>query len=138
MDVFSQRLRQEYGANVISTSPTVPYFGNSEIPRKLFLECFYDFCNFFFSFTVKLRSDGKIITVNNPSDWPEENLASAEEPVISATIITPKQYMGDVIKLCQVQNWKKKRTRIGSRSGSGAEAEAEVIQMWNLPGQAWF
>jgi len=76
MDVFSQRLRQEYGAAVITTAPTVTY-------------------------KVKLVG-GDLIEVSNPSDWPDAGLITAtEEPVLNITIVCPKEYMGDIVKLCQ-------------------------------------
>eukprot|EP01124_Arcella_intermedia_P022768 TRINITY_DN3469_c0_g1_i1.p1 TRINITY_DN3469_c0_g1~~TRINITY_DN3469_c0_g1_i1.p1 ORF type:complete len:622 (-),score=123.11 TRINITY_DN3469_c0_g1_i1:2-1867(-) len=76
MDVFSQRLRQEYGTSVITTAPTV-------------------------TFRVKVSGDD-FVDVSSPSEWPEAgNIVATEEPVLNATIVTPKQYMGDIVKLVQ-------------------------------------
>lgn len=76
MDVFKQRLEQEYNLSIIATSPTVLY-------------------------KVKL-SNGKQIDVENPSDFPEGvKIEEVLEPFIEATIITPKEYLGGILKLCQ-------------------------------------
>ncbi|KAI5068034.1 hypothetical protein GOP47_0016379 [Adiantum capillus-veneris] len=77
MDVFHQRLEQEYGAQVISTTPTVPYI---------------------FEYT-----DGSKITVQNPamlSSQPGKRQTSAREPIVIATIVTPSEYVGGLITLC--------------------------------------
>lgn len=77
MDVFRQRLEQEYGLSVIVTAPSVLY-------------------------KVKLEHTGKIIDVENPSEMPDPTkIAEILEPIIKATIILPKQYLGAILKLCQ-------------------------------------
>ena len=76
MDVFKQRLEQEYDMQIITTAPTVLY-------------------------KIHLNS-GKTLDVENPSKFPDTTLIDhVEEPIISATIITPKQYLGAIMKLCQ-------------------------------------
>jgi elongation factor 4 len=76
MDVFKQRLEQEYNAEIIATSPTVLY-------------------------RVKL-TNGEEMVIENPSKFPEEvKIDSVLEPMINATIITPKDYLGSILKLCQ-------------------------------------
>jgi len=76
MDVFKQRLEQEYKLSVIITAPSVLY--------KLVL------------------SNGTKIDVENPSDFPDTSkIDTILEPIISATIITPKKYMGNILSLCQ-------------------------------------
>ena len=76
MDVFKQRLEQEYGMNIIATSPSVMY--------KIDL------------------TDGSSLDIENPSKFPDPaKIASIKEPMINATIITPKQYLGGLLKLCQ-------------------------------------
>ncbi|KMZ73234.1 hypothetical protein ZOSMA_150G00370 [Zostera marina] len=77
MDVFHQRLEQEYGAQIISTIPTVPY------------EFEY--------------SDGSKVRVQNPSELsssPSKRVTECWEPSVIATIITPSEYVGAVITLC--------------------------------------
>ncbi|MGB8367415.1 MAG: translation elongation factor 4 [Candidatus Babeliales bacterium] len=76
MDVFKQRLEQEYGLSVIATAPSVLY-------------------------KIKLKN-GDIVTIESPSDFPESNkIEEILEPIINATIIVPKQYLGNMLKLCE-------------------------------------
>ncbi|KAF6155710.1 hypothetical protein GIB67_007147 [Kingdonia uniflora] len=77
MDVFHQRLEQEYGACIISTTPTVPY--------------------------IFEYSDGSKVQVQNPatlSSNPGKRITKCWEPTVTATIIIPSEYVGAVITLC--------------------------------------
>ncbi|KAL8172360.1 hypothetical protein V2J09_024164 [Rumex salicifolius] len=77
MDVFHQRLEQEYGANVISTVPTVPYM---------------------FEY-----SDGSKDQVQNPAQLPSNpktRIIACWEPTVLATIVLPSEYVGPVLTLC--------------------------------------
>lgn len=77
MEVFKQRLEQEYDLTVIATAPSVLY-------------------------QIKMAGTGNIITIENPSDFPERNyIDEILEPMIDATIIVPQQYLGNIIKLCE-------------------------------------
>ncbi len=77
MDVFKQRLEQEYGLSVIATAPSVLY-------------------------RVKEKYTGKILDIESPSDFPDPGkIEEIQEPMINATIITPQKYLGSVISLCQ-------------------------------------
>jgi GTP-binding protein LepA len=77
MDVFKQRLEQEYGLSVIITAPSVLY-------------------------KVKLAYTGEIVDIENPSDFPEpQKIDEVLEPIIDATILLPTKYLGPVIALCQ-------------------------------------
>ena len=77
MEVFKQRLEQEYGLLVIATAPSVLY-------------------------KVTLKKDGKIIDVESPSEFPEPSLIEhIGEPMIDGTIIVPTEYLGNMITLCQ-------------------------------------
>ncbi|OXB63577.1 hypothetical protein ASZ78_014202 [Callipepla squamata] len=84
MEVFNQRLEQEYNTSVILTAPTVPYkavlssaklikeYGNSEI------------------------------TIINPAQFPDKHSVSEYlEPTVLGTIVTPQEYIGKIIVLCQ-------------------------------------
>ncbi|KAH7104046.1 GTP-binding protein lepa [Auriculariales sp. MPI-PUGE-AT-0066] len=78
MDVFRQRLEDEYDANVIITAPTVPY---------------------------KLIFHDRTVMVSNPTDFPETNdprirLEEVQEPMVKASIIVPNDYLGDMMELC--------------------------------------
>lgn len=76
MDVFKQRLEQEYDASIIVTSPTVLY-------------------------RVKL-TNGEEMAIENPSKFPDvTTIEEVYEPVVNATIITPKDYLGNIMTLCQ-------------------------------------
>lgn len=77
MDVFHQRLEQEYGVHVISTVPTVPYI--------------YEY------------SDGSKVEVQNPAllpSNPKKRVTACWEPTVLATIIIPSEYVGSVMTLC--------------------------------------
>ncbi|KAF9558033.1 GTP-binding protein lepa [Agrocybe pediades] len=79
MDVFRQRLEDEYDANVIITAPTVPY---------------------------KIVYADKEVIISNPTDFPDVSDTSnwrvkqIQEPVVKATIIVPEEYFGDMMELC--------------------------------------
>lgn len=76
MDVFKQRLEQEYGVAIITTSPTVLY--------------------------KVLLTNGEEKMIENPADFPEQvKIDKIYEPMVDATIITPKEYLGNLIKLCE-------------------------------------
>ncbi|KAJ3039552.1 Translation factor guf1 mitochondrial [Rhizophlyctis rosea] len=78
MDVFKQRLEEEYDAEVINTSPTVPY-------------------------VVRMRG-GEERVVSNPSEFPEvEEMGRVEafaEPMVLGTLVFPGRFLGGMIKLC--------------------------------------
>ncbi|XP_015200787.1 translation factor Guf1, mitochondrial isoform X1 [Lepisosteus oculatus] len=83
LDVFNQRLEQEYDASVIVTAPTVPY--------KALL-----------SSTKSIKEYGsEDITIVNPSHFPDRSqVLNYFEPVVIGTIITPDDYIGKIITLC--------------------------------------
>ena len=76
LEIVVQRLEREYGINLITTTPGVVY---------------------------KLETtDGKIIDLQNPTNMPEASLIKTiKEPWIVATIITPDEYLGSIIKICE-------------------------------------
>ncbi|KAG0236090.1 Translation factor guf1 mitochondrial [Actinomortierella wolfii] len=79
MDVFRQRLEQEYDANIIITAPTVPY--------KI------------------VYRDGEEKLIRNPTEFPDNDdlnwkVTSVQEPMVKSTIIFPKEYLGDIMVLC--------------------------------------
>ncbi|XP_023677986.1 translation factor Guf1, mitochondrial isoform X1 [Paramormyrops kingsleyae] len=84
MEVFNQRLEQEYNASVIVTTPTVPY--------KAILS------------SAKLIKEygEKEITIINPAQFPDRSVVSEYlEPMVLGTIITPDEYIGKIMTLCQ-------------------------------------
>lgn len=88
MDVFRQRLEDEYGEEVIVTRPLVPV----KREHRLFLrsEAFADPD----SRTVRYK-DGTVKTIDNPADFPDPGgllkVAEVQEPMIRATIVAPDE-----------------------------------------------
>ncbi|XP_071412659.1 translation factor GUF1, mitochondrial isoform X4 [Pithys albifrons albifrons] len=84
MEVFNQRLEQEYNMSVILTAPTVPY--------KAVL-----------SSAKLIKEHGKDeITIINPAQFPDKfSVAEYLEPTVLGTIVTPHEYIGKIIALCQ-------------------------------------
>ncbi len=75
MDIVQERLEREYGMNLITTAPTVVY-------------------------QVMMR-DGTVLEVENPSRLPEPSkIEEIREPIITATILVPQDFVGPVITLC--------------------------------------
>jgi len=75
MDIVQERLEREYGMNLITTAPTVVY-------------------------QVLLR-DGTVVEVENPSRLPDPSkIEEIREPIITATILVPSDYVGPVMTLC--------------------------------------
>ena len=76
LEIVTQRLEREFDINLITTTPGVIYKIN--------------------------KRNGLIQELQNPTDMPDPTqILSIEEPWIKATIITPDQYLGSVIKICQ-------------------------------------
>ncbi|MCL1525616.1 translation elongation factor 4 [Xanthomonas nasturtii] len=76
MEIVQERLEREYNLNLISTAPTVVY----EV----------------------LKTDGSIIPMDNPSKLPPlNNVEEIREPIIRANILTPPDYVGNIITLCE-------------------------------------
>ncbi len=77
MEIVQERLEREYNLNLITTAPTVVY----EV----------------------LMSDGSIMQLDNPAKLPTNTSLVQEirEPIIVANILTPPDYIGSVIKLCE-------------------------------------
>ncbi|XP_012929425.1 translation factor GUF1, mitochondrial isoform X2 [Heterocephalus glaber] len=86
MEVFNQRLEQEYNTSVVLTTPTVPY--------KAVLS------------SAKLIKEyrEKEITIINPAQFPDKSkVAEYLEPLVLGTIITPDEYTGKIMVLCQAR-----------------------------------
>jgi GTP-binding protein LepA len=75
MDIVQERLEREYDMALVTTAPTVVY-------------------------QVLLR-DGKILDIENPAKLPDPSrVAEIREPIITATILVPQDYLGPVLTLC--------------------------------------
>jgi len=76
MEIVQERLEREFKLNLITTAPSVKY-------------------------KVKLRN-GKELEIENPADWPDPGqIEEVYEPYIKAEIYTPKEYLGQLINLCE-------------------------------------
>ena len=75
MEIIQERLEREYNLDLITTAPTVIY----EV----------------------VTSNGEVVKVDNPSKLPEPGkIAEIREPIITANILVPQEYVGNVIGLC--------------------------------------
>ncbi|MDE6885540.1 MAG: translation elongation factor 4 [Helicobacteraceae bacterium] len=74
MEVIKERLEREFGLDLIATAPTVPY--------NVYL------------------TNGDMVVVQNPSQLPpEQNISRIEEPYVRASVITPSEFLGNIIGL---------------------------------------
>ncbi len=74
MEIVRERLEREYNLNLLITAPSVEY--------------------------QVLRSDGEIVTFDNPSEMPDPSqIDTIEEPVMQISIIVPSRYIGPVMEL---------------------------------------
>jgi len=75
LDIVQERLEREYDMDLITTAPTVVY-------------------------QIVMR-DGTVIEIENPSRLPDlSKIEEIREPIITATILVPQEYVGSVITLC--------------------------------------
>ena len=76
MDVITERLAREFDLDVITTLPSVVY--------------------------KVVMKDGSVLDIQNPSNLPDPTLiAHIEEPIVKADIMTPNEYVGSIMSLCQ-------------------------------------
>ncbi|MGN0553986.1 MAG: translation elongation factor 4 [Oscillospiraceae bacterium] len=76
MEIIQERLEREYNLDLITTAPSVIY-------------------------KVNLTS-GETVYIDNPTNYPDPaNIQSAEEPMVKASILTPSDYVGNIMELCQ-------------------------------------
>ena len=76
MEIVRERLEREFNLNLISTAPSVVY--------HVVLE------------------DGSDVVVTNPSEYPTEGrIAEVHEPMVDATILSPAEFIGAILELCQ-------------------------------------
>jgi GTP-binding protein LepA len=92
LEIVQERLTREFNLDLIATAPSVIY-------------------------RITL-TDGSLIELHNPADLPDVvRIASIAEPWIRATIFTPDEYLGAVIKLCQDRRGEQKElSYVGSRA----------------------
>jgi GTP-binding protein LepA len=99
MEIVRERLEREFDLDLISTAPNVVY----EV----------------------VMEDGQHIEVTNPSEYPEGKIAEVREPVVRATILSPSDYIGTIMELCQ--------TKRGSLLGMDYLSADRVEMRYTLP-----
>lgn len=76
MEIIEERLEREFDLDILATAPSVIY-------------------------RITLN-DGSAIEIQNPTDFPDPtDIRTVEEPVVTANIMTPKDYIGTIMELCQ-------------------------------------
>ena len=99
MEIVRERLEREFNLDLISTAPNVVY--------RVVME------------------DGTEREVTNPSEYPDGKIAEVHEPIVKATILTPAEYIGTVMELCQ--------SRRGIQTGMDYLSEDRVEIRYQLP-----
>ncbi len=76
MEIIQERLEREYNLDLVTTAPSVEYLIN--------------------------KTDGTVEKISNPTNMPEpQEIDFMEEPIVSASIMTPKEFVGSIMELCQ-------------------------------------
>ena len=99
MEITRDRLEREFDLDLISTAPNVVYDVTME--------------------------DGTEHEVTNPSEFPEGKIAEVREPVVRATILSPSDYIGTIMELCQ--------NKRGALLGMDYLSEDRVEMRYTLP-----
>ncbi len=99
MEITRERLQREFGLDLISTAPNVVY--------RVVME------------------DGSERIVTNPSDWPAGKTRQTFEPIVKTTIITPSEFIGAIMELCQA--------RRGELGGMDYLSETRVELRYTMP-----
>ena len=93
LEIIQERLSREFNLDLIATAPSVVY-------------------------RIKLAHSDEVIELHNPADMPDPmKIENISEPWIKATIFTPDDYLGAVIKLCQDRRGQQRElSYVGSRA----------------------
>jgi GTP-binding protein LepA len=75
MDIVRERLEREFDLSLIATAPSVEYRA--------------------------VLAGGEVVTFDNPSEMPDARVERIEEPYLRATVLTPSEFTGTVMDLCQ-------------------------------------
>ena len=100
MEITRERLEREFNLDLISTAPNVVY-------------------------DVVMEDGSGARVVTNPSEYPEGKIAEVREPVVQATILSPSDYIGTIMELCQ--------TKRGNLQGMDYLSEDRVEMRYTLP-----
>jgi GTP-binding protein LepA len=105
MEIVQERLEREYGISLVTTAPSVRY--------------------------SVLHKNGEVIEIDNPTKFPTAgDIDLIEEPVLDLTIITPDQYIGGVLKLCEERRGTQKKFEYIGGTGEGT---SRVLLQYELP-----
>ncbi|MDO4665780.1 MAG: translation elongation factor 4 [Actinomycetaceae bacterium] len=99
LEIIRERIEREAGIDIIATAPSVVYHVVTE--------------------------DGTKVEVLNPSDYPDGKLKEVREPIVKATILTPAEFVGSVMELCQ--------SRRGALGGMDYLSTERVEMHYTLP-----
>jgi GTP-binding protein LepA len=99
LEITRDRLEREAGLDLISTAPNVVY--------------------------RVVTDDGKESIVTNPSDWVEGKIAEIYEPIVKVTVISPSEFVGAIMELCQ--------TRRGQLGGMDYLSDTRVELRYTMP-----
>ncbi len=99
LEIITERLAREFDLDLITTAPSVVYEVTTDA--------------------------GAHVTVTNPSEYPDGKVATVAEPMVRAAILTPKDYVGTVMELCQ--------SRRGQLLGMDYLSEERVELRYNMP-----
>ena len=99
LEIIRERLEREFNLDIISTAPSVVY-----------------------DVTMEDKTEH---LVTNPSEFPEGKVLDVREPVVRATILTPSEFVGTVMELCQ--------SRRGNLLGMDYLSETRVEMHYTLP-----
>lgn len=99
MEITRERLEREFNLDLISTAPNVVYHVTMD--------------------------DGSEVEVTNPSEYPDGKIAEVREPVVKATILSPSDYIGTIMELCQ--------NKRGTLHGMDYLSEDRVEMRYTLP-----
>lgn len=76
MEIIQERLEREYNLDLVTTAPSVEY--------------------------IVIKTDGEELEIDNPTNLPDASeIDYMMEPIVKATIMTPKEYVGSIMELCQ-------------------------------------
>jgi GTP-binding protein LepA len=104
LEVFQERLRREYNLDLIVTVPSVAY--------------------------KVVKTNGEEVIIRTPQKLPDQNqLETIEEPWVALDIVSPKSYMGNIIKLAQDKRGIYKNTEYISAEGE----DSRVILHYEIP-----
>jgi GTP-binding protein LepA len=100
MEIVQERLEREFDLDLITTAPNVSY--------------------------RVVTHRGEVVEVHNPTRLPpQQEIATIEEPIIAAMILTPPEYLGNILKLCEERRGAQKKMSYLSR--------ARVLLEYDLP-----